>query len=886
MTDIDKMQGGVMEEDEDRIKTELGGVIQSVSKTLPDPSRVSADMWKFAKLHDRRNYQLIRFAMAANSDYRTVTKAIRELVRRIQSANSATLLETLTPILYRSSSLIYNRSHIPAVMSISRTNENGLANAAHELLKVISSRNPEVLEAQVSEMCKDLEVQAPKAAADSSATSSNENNGAEDILKACSGFARRLPSKLPKERKFLQALVNYALYSTSPRSAKHAVTILMVAADKKEMYAKDLVQKCISGWKYGFDFFLTRLAALSQLNLLAPRETDDESDEIISIAINQVLVTNRTPQPDSGYSWSDDVSDETAAKEWALKVIVNRLRAKEGSDGEEDFRAHSNPVFSILMKLITDDGELSKEKDTPATQKPRLRILATRQLLKLCASHSLCDKLVTPADFNMIALVAQDPIYAVRSSFISYLNHKLSLPKTYLAARWYTIGFLLAFEPNEKLKSDNYTWLCSRANFFSQMVQASGRKAIEQQTVMESVFSRLLSLLAYHPDYPSAELDEETRNRDIADFARYILFYLSAIANEHNLSLIFHIAQRVKQTRDGITKSDEISTHLYTLSDLAQATIRRFADAYSQQHKFGGASGTNILQTYPGKVGLPSSIFTTMRSHREAQEVAEKNLLPDEVDDMLDGIVRASMKAAKAATTATATSEGSQNGATIQTRKRKSSSSTKENVNGITSANTGKKAKTTTLATRSRKTTGTNNTTSKPKSKRKSNQDDSSSDENTTTTGRARSAASTVARPSRRSNRGTTKKEVSYVDRDSDDDDMEMEEWNQGVDEAAENENKDEEMKKDEEEEGQDDDDDDGASEMGDGDEDDKNGEQNRKKQQQQQQEEEEVAAEKKKLSQQQSTSSKVKANNRRKNNSNDNKKETAASTRRSSRKK
>ena len=84
--------------------------------------------------------------------------------------------------------------------------------------------------------------------------------------------------------------------------------------------------------------------------------------------------------------------------------------------------------------------------------------------------------------------------------------------------------------------------------------------------VMESIFSRLLSLLAYHPDYPPADLDEATKLADLTDFARYILFYLSAVANERNLSLIFHVAQRVKQTRDGITKSDEISTRLHTLS--------------------------------------------------------------------------------------------------------------------------------------------------------------------------------------------------------------------------------------------------------------------------------------------------------------------------------
>lgn len=760
-----------MDEDEDRIKAELGGVINSLSKIFPDASRASADLWKFAKVHDRRNYQLIRFAMAAGSDYRTVTKAIKELVRRVQSGNNTALLETLTPLLYRCSSLIFNRSHIPAIMNISKTDENGLANAAHELLKEISSRNPEVLEAQVQEMCKDLEAHAPQSSGD--VTASTDGAGAEKILKACSGFAKKLPSKLPKERKFLQALANYALYSSSPRAAKLAVSILMVAADRREMYAKDLVQRCVAKWTYGSDRFLTRLAALSQLNLLAPREADEESDAIISIAVNQILLSNRSPQPDSGYSWSDDVDDETAAKEWALKIVVNRLRAKGGADSDDDFRAHADPVYSTLIKLVTSEGELSKKKDTPATQKSRLRLLAARLLIKLCASDGLCDHLLTPRDFNSIALVAQDPLLPVRSGFIDQLTKKL-VQRTDLSHRWYTIPFLLAFEPNAKLKASTFTWLRSRAAFFSQQAQASGRKG-EQQTVMESIFSRLLSLLAYHPDYPSAELDEQTKNGDLADFARYILFYLSAVANERNLSLIFHIAQRVKQTRDGITKSDEITTRLHTLSDLAQATIRRFADIYSQQHKFGGgaAGGTNILQTYPGKLGVPSSIFAPMGSHREAQEVAEKNFLPDEVDDLLDGIVRSTMRPPKS---------GGQGGAGGgQAKKRKSELN---GTNGNASANASKKARrdnnkdkaTTTRPGKSSSTTAPiNSPKTSNKRRKKSDEDDWSSDEDVAKKVTATTTVSTTSR--RRSSRGTSKKEVSYVDRDSDEDDMEMEEW-------------------------------------------------------------------------------------------------------------
>jgi sister-chromatid-cohesion protein PDS5 len=716
--------------------------------------------------------------MAAVSDYRTVIKAIRELQRRAQSANNTPLLDTITPLLYRSGSLIFNRSHIPAIMSLSRTDENGLANAAQEMLKQISSQNPEVLEAQVQEMCKDLEAQAPKA-------NSTGDASTEEILKACAGFAKKLPAKLPKERKFFQALINYALYSTSPASAKHAVSILMATADRKEMYAKDLIQKCVKKWSYGSDHFLTRLGALSQLNLLAPREADEASDAIISIAINQVLLTNRAPEKDPEYSWSETADEETEAKEWALKIIVNRLRAKDGSDGDDDFRAHAEPVYDTLNKLVAGEGELSKKKDTPATQKSRLRLLAAKSLVKLCASGTLCDQLLTPANFNSIALMAQDRLLPVRSAFISHLKKKL-VQRTHLSHRWYIIPCLLAFEPSKTLKESTLTWLRSRAAFYSQQAQASGKRT-EQTMVMELIFSRLLSLLAYHPDYPSDDLDESTRLGDLSDFAQYIIYYLSAVANEHNMSLIFHVAQRVKQFRDGITKSDKISNRLHTLSDLAQATIRRFADIYSQQHKFGGGSSgaTNLLQTYPGKMGVPSSLFASMTSHREAQDVADKNFLPDEIDDLLDRVVRAAMKPRNS-------SHGTQSGSV---KKRKPESS---DGNGNSSAS--KKPRKEKSGRPPRKSTSSIGVSGKSSRRKRTGDDEWPSDVGSEDD----KPKSTAAR--RRSSRGTGKQGVSYADKDSDEDDQEMHKWEEAQRAEGDDEEEEEEVQ-DSDEEMQDEDD-------------------------------------------------------------------------------
>ena len=72
----EEYNGGVMNSGEKETKKRLEGLISYYGKTLPESTRVVEDLWKFAKAHDRRSYQLIRFCMAPDSDYRKVFKSI------------------------------------------------------------------------------------------------------------------------------------------------------------------------------------------------------------------------------------------------------------------------------------------------------------------------------------------------------------------------------------------------------------------------------------------------------------------------------------------------------------------------------------------------------------------------------------------------------------------------------------------------------------------------------------------------------------------------------------------------------------------------------------------------------------------------------------------
>ncbi|KAG0138827.1 hypothetical protein HOY82DRAFT_544971 [Tuber indicum] len=603
--------GGIIDDgiEEDLVKKALHKFIEWLSQKLPDTPKAKENLMKFAKLHDRRCYQLIRFCFSPDSDYRTVVKALKEIKKRITEGpgSTMTIMETLTPLLYRVSQLIYNKSHVPHIVEFSRTDEYSLGAVAHEVLKEMSSSNPAVFKANVkalSDLLQEQSLSKNRGAADS---------GAVDTLKACAGFAKSYPKDMPQERKLLDALVNFSLTGKPPAAAKHAVSILMYSANRKVMYASDLLRACVKNPKLGEEHFLAKLACLSQLVLLAPEQCEDESKAITAIA-KDVLFKVRNPATEEDQEnpkeWVDDelLDDECKAKLLALRILVNRLRARAEAGAEAGAGAGTTleSVMTLLIKLVNNEGELFSEKNTPRSHQSRLRLLAAQSLLKL-SNNKTYEELITPLDFNRLACVAQDNCFEVRNGFVSKVKKYLGTNR--LTPRYYTILFLMAYEPVTEAKNETITWIKAR--------MAHMRST---NNTMEIVFARLLSLLAHHPDFG-------TMIDDLADFAKFILFYLKSVATEENLGLIYHIAQRVKQFRDGL--SSDNSENLYYISELAQAVVRRYADFHHWN-----------IQTWPGKIRLPIKLFAPMPSEEMSRDIAVKTFLPAGIDIKLDSLIK------------------------------------------------------------------------------------------------------------------------------------------------------------------------------------------------------------------------------------------------------
>jgi sister-chromatid-cohesion protein PDS5 len=596
---------------------QIARLIDILVRDTPDPKSAAEQLGKFFAHQDRRNFALTRFCYSPESDYKRVVNALKELKKRLEQAPSdiAAISDTVILFLRSASLLIYNKSHVPAIMDFARTDQQGLGQAANEILKEIATRSPTIFKAHVKELCETLKQQAP------TATSPNDIS-AVDSLKACAGFSRRFPKEMLADRDFYKAMAKMAMHGVPPAAAKHAVTVIVTSADKKDMYINDIMQYCTQGFKLGVESYVSRLAAMSQLRLLANAETESYEETIIQIAAEKVLAQQPAAADASESDWEETVNDDLTARILALKLLVNGFRGKairaEAEKSATSLGAASSPIFKVLNTLIDQAGEFSQDDQmsTPAHYKSRLRLAAANSILKLCCIRS-CDALFLPADFNRLIKITQDPVEQVRTGFNSTLKKYLGQGK--LRARFYCLVFIYAFEPNKSIKESTATWLRARAATYAQ----------RQEGILEGVFPRFLSLLAHHDDFG-------TDADDLVDFVEYIMFYLKNVATETKLPHIYKFAQAMKALgiQDRIDPSK--SENLYVLSDLSEAIIRQYQEIRGW-----------TLSVVPGKPVLPQGLFSRIHSTALAQEIAEKRFLPEDIVDRLEDLVKASVKSKK-----------------------------------------------------------------------------------------------------------------------------------------------------------------------------------------------------------------------------------------------
>ena len=105
-------------------------------------------------------------------------------------------------------------------------------------------------------------------------------------------------------------------------------------------------------------------------------------------------------------------------------------------------------------------------------------------------------------------------------------------------------------------------------------------------------------------------------------------FYLDLVASAETVSLLYHLATKVKTVRDAESFDQSevrhmveeshvmvltlaIHQNMYAMSELAQELIKNRAHAHGWS-----------IETYPGKVKLPSDIFKPLQNVERAKTVS------------------------------------------------------------------------------------------------------------------------------------------------------------------------------------------------------------------------------------------------------------------------
>lgn len=604
--------GGVIDENEEQVKSRLATTIRITSSQLADPEKAASDLQKFAQANESRIVRLIKACFDPQSDLKTLIKSRADALRRVEAANPA-LKETMAAFIRLGSYRIVNRSTIPVLLKKLKQDRAELPSSqrsslsfsngdesqgetqrmasvsdfsshqvnAQKLLQLVIKHRPSIYISHVPELIKVI-------------VEEKNSTLVELCLHALASVASIVPSICHSlDKKTMDRVSRYVKDGTRLQ-AKFAARLLGVVAagqGNNSTTAKHNVETLLEHLaktlpKSSGERLTASLSALGQFFKQAPDASEDVADSVVKEVLTGVLL-KPSPKDDNGDDWVEEhqMDDNLRAKLLSVDLLTKRSVAF----GETDTATEATmPVFRLLWQIL-EHGE-PRRQGAPAYVKSHLRLKAALCLLKL-ARQSRYDKMINGGNFPKLAFTTQDECFNVRNKFLHKLMRCIS--RRQLPSRYNPIAFLTVFDPEE----DNKAMVVSYAQ-----AQFHAMPTDQKLKQFEVPFVRFLHLLAHHPDFTRENA------RDLKAFTQYLDFYLDPILNSKNVSLLYYLCSRMKSVRDAETTG--ASENLYTLSELAQLVLKKKANSNNWN-----------IEGHPGGITLPSDIFKALPS-REVQKEA------------------------------------------------------------------------------------------------------------------------------------------------------------------------------------------------------------------------------------------------------------------------
>ncbi|KAH7926273.1 hypothetical protein BV22DRAFT_1128351 [Leucogyrophana mollusca] len=582
--------GGIIDEDEEAIKNRLNTLIRHISRLFTESQKAAEDLQSFAQSNESRLYKLLKTCMDPQTDLKGLVKASSDFLRRVEQS-SANILPTMTIFLRRATLRIVNQSSIPTLIKrVQKGTASETQKHAQTLLTFMSKHNPALYKLHVSELTK--------------AIADEKNPRLVEVgLQALAAVVRWDESLSVNDKRTSERVMRFVLDS-NPRHAKFAARFLACSKDREELCTEVVESIADKLPKASPQHLVAHTTVLAQFSRLVPDAFEHKSDVIMAFLVKKVLMVPTPPdqdEMDTDADWVEDadVSPTLKARILSLKVCRNRCLAHAASATALDV---TTPVLKMLTSILEHSGSCTADADDDPKVKSRMRLQAAVSLLHLSKIEAYANTINTT--FIWLAITVQDPCYNVRMVFLTKLVSLLTPRK--LPSRFNVIPFLTVHDPEADVKS--------RAIAYISFASRSLPPALKVD-IFEMLFIRLLHLLAHHPDFAIV-------HENLQEMAKYIEFYLDQIASSDNVSLLYHLAMKTKTVRDA--ESHTYSENLYAMSELAQELIK------SRSH-----SNSWNLESYPGKVKLPSDILRALPNAEAASKILKTVYLPDETSAWL-----------------------------------------------------------------------------------------------------------------------------------------------------------------------------------------------------------------------------------------------------------
>eukprot|EP00039_Didymoeca_costata_P010566 m.142609 g.142609 ORF g.142609 m.142609 type:complete len:1284 (-) comp14882_c0_seq1:985-4836(-) len=326
---------------------------------------------------------------------------------------------------------------------------------------------------------------------------------------------------------------------------------------------------------------------------------------IKNFILKSLLKNNEDPtidEPEDVDEWETTISDECEAKILAIQLLAVNISVTSDSE-----------TFNVLFTILENFGEISRHRDTKASDQARLRLAAGCAILDILTDKRMHAEM-SPSRFQQLSCLMQDSCTEVRQAFLKTLKkHLLSLllPKPY-----FCFLALAGKDPEDNIRHE-------ASSVLEQCIEKQreyAKKFVDKQGALaqpEYVLPDLIHLLAHHPDFLEVEEFKENPKKLTSDQTEalsetkvYLDYFLDALCSRKCQSFDFleNLVQWQRRMEDGQTP--EKSGGMRVICELAYLSLQRRANQLGWTRK-----------DYPGNICLSLSIIRKPENGPMRQDV-------------------------------------------------------------------------------------------------------------------------------------------------------------------------------------------------------------------------------------------------------------------------